>query len=66
MKVCLTNRRCKCSGKINCENLIFCNIKFNKYSVYLCQNCLTELYDKLGKMIIPKSVKSKFYIENNK
>ena len=65
MKVNIVNKRVRCAGKLGCENIIFCNIKFNKYSVNLCKECMTDLYMQLGKIIIPKSVKSKFYLENN-
>ena len=65
MKVSITNRKGKCAGKTNCTNILYCNIKFSKYSVNLCKFCMIDLYDKLGKMIIPKSIKSKFYLENN-
>ena len=63
MRVCLTNRKVKCTGKVECKNKIYCNIKFSKHSINLCEDCAQELYQKLGKQFVPKSVKSKFYIE---
>ncbi len=64
MKVCLTNRRVKCTGKVECMNRACFNIKFSKASINLCQNCTIELYEKLAKNLVPKSIKSKFYIKN--
>ncbi len=64
MKVCLTNKRVKCAGKVECKNEIYCNIKFSKASINLCQSCAIELYEKMAKLLVPKSVKSKFYLKN--
>ena len=64
MRVCLSNKRLKCAGKVDCKNVIFCNIKFSKASINLCQSCAIELYEKMAKLVVPKSVKSKFYLKN--
>ncbi len=63
MKVCLTNRRVKCTGKVDCNNEIYCNIRFSKASVNLCKSCAVELYENLARSLVPKSVKSKFYTQ---
>lgn len=65
MKVCLTNRRVKCTGKVDCQNEIYCNIKFSKSSINLCKSCTVELYEKLAHFMVPKSVKSKFSEKNS-
>lgn len=64
MKVCLTNRRVKCTGKVECKSQIYANIKFSKSSINLCKDCTIELYQELARVVVPKSVKSKFYQEN--
>lgn len=63
MRVCLSNKRLKCAGKVDCKNVIFCNIKFSKASINLCKDCTQELYNELSRLVVPKSLKSKFYIE---
>ena len=62
MKVSLTNRHVKCTGKVDCKNEIYCNIKFSKASINLCKSCTIELYEKLAQTLVPKSVKSKFFM----
>ena len=64
MRVCLTNKRVKCTGKVDCKNEIYCNIRFSKASINLCKSCTIELYEKLAHCMVPKSVKSKFFLEN--
>lgn len=63
MKVFLTNKRVKCTGKVDCKNEIYCNIKFSKASINLCKSCAVELYEKLAQSLVPKSLKSKFYMQ---
>lgn len=63
MKVILTNKRVKCSGNVDCLNEIYCNIQFSKASINLCKFCTVELYEKLASSLVPKSVKSKFYMQ---
>lgn len=60
MQITISNRRCKCAGNLQCSNLTKNKISLNKQSIYLCDECLRELYESLAKIIIPKSVKSKF------
>ena len=60
MKVSLTNHRVKCTGKVECKNKIYLSIKFSKSNINLCYDCAVELYQKLGVIFVPKSIKSKF------
>lgn len=60
MQLTVSNRKVKCAGKTQCANKTFYKIKFSKYSINLCEKCARELYEKLGKNLVPKSVKNKF------
>lgn len=64
MRVSSANRRVKCAGKTLCENKTVYTIKFSKSAIYLCEECARELYQELGKTLIPRSIKSKFNLEH--
>ena len=53
-----TKVKCDASG---CENLCDFQIVNKRFvfdgSVYLCNNCLNELYGEIGKFMVPKNVK---------
>lgn len=53
-----TKIKCDASG---CENLCEYQIVNKRFvfdgSVYLCNNCLNELYGEIGKYMVPKNVK---------
>jgi len=53
-----TKIKCDASG---CENLCEYQIVNKRFvfdgSVYLCTNCLNELYGEIGKYMVPKNVK---------
>lgn len=60
MILTIQTRKVKCAGNTECTNTPKYKLNFSKYSIYLCENCARELYEKLGKNLIPKSVKNKF------
>lgn len=53
-----TKVKCDASG---CENLCDFQIVNKRFvfdgSVYLCNNCLNELYGEIGKFMVPKNIK---------
>lgn len=53
-----TKVKCDASG---CDNLCDFQIVNKRFvfdgSVYLCNNCLNELYGEIGKFMVPKNVK---------
>lgn len=64
MRVSSANRRVKCAGDVSCENKTVFKIKFSKAAIYLCDECARALYKELGKNLVPRSIKSKFNLEN--
>ena len=53
-----TRIKCDASGCDNICNYAIVNRKFVfDGSVYLCEQCLNELYGEIGKYMIPKNVK---------
>ncbi|MBQ7977215.1 MAG: hypothetical protein IJ301_01260 [Clostridia bacterium] len=63
MIVSSANRRAKCSGNTMCTNRVCFNLRFSKSSIYLCEKCARELYESLGKNLVPRSIKNKFNFE---
>lgn len=50
--------KCDASGCNNISNYTIVNKKFVfDGNVYLCENCLNELYGEIGRYMIPKNVK---------
>lgn len=60
MQLTIQTRKVKCAGDVECTNAPKYKINFSKYSVCLCEKCARDLYENLGKNLVPKSVKSKF------
>ena len=56
-------RRKKCSGSPDYLSVAEFNIKFSKYSVNLCANCMQNLMNELNKITVPKGTKSKFNLK---
>lgn len=56
-----TNAKIKCDAS-GCNNKCCYAIVNKKFvfdgNVYLCENCLNELYGEIGKYIVPKNIKS--------
>ena len=53
--------KCDASACSNLCNYVIVNKKFVfDGSIYLCENCMNELYGEIGKYFIPKNVKPIF------
>ncbi len=54
IKKCLVKTKCDILG---CKNLAdYCILNNGKNTLNLCKNCTNEIYDTLGKILIPKPV----------
>ena len=64
MKITKTTRKVKCAGDAECTEKVEFSRKFSKYNVHLCEKCARKLFESLGRCLVPKSIKSKFNLEN--
>jgi len=62
MQIIRANRKAKCAGDMDCENMATVRVHFGKKQVYLCQECVKMLGIECARMVAPRSVKSKFNI----
>lgn len=55
-----TNTKIKCDAS-GCNNVSTYTIVNKRFifdgSVYLCENCINELYGEIGKYVVPKAIK---------
>ena len=56
-------RKTKCSCFEECQSIADFCIIFQKRKINLCKTCIQEVMHNLSMCIVPKGVKSKFYIE---
>lgn len=59
MQITKSTRRLSCNGD-ECEEIAKVVLYFGKKKVYLCSECLRELYIKCANMLAPRSIRSKF------